>query len=599
LCFTSIFAATQSADVTLSCTFETISSHPFSGTNTNAISLTSNYACTLNENLDSLDNVIEIEGTHENTLSSADVKIFVKSATKKMPILPTNLENYFTGLEGIFIDGIDFIILRNEDLNPFQDTLKYLSVINSGLNFLPKGLMADITLLHVVDFSGSALSFIDASAFIVNANFKVLRLTSLSACTDLQGLYEDSELDTFITNLVTSSSICLSDAALQTSLISTLTTTIIKSSEIKKLELNNERCQADLNDCRNAPAPSTSTTIETTTTAASTTTDASTTTTTTQETTIKPTTTSLESTTTNAPTTTTQDKTTAEPTTTTTTAIVSTTTTESTCPIDLEKAREQIDKLQETTEICEDNKSKLEDKVDDLEDEIEKLTPVNGTCRFKETDHGYACSANKIVIKSTSDRSISWKGIHVSGKVNGDVKVLLIKAQETQFLPLNVEKEFTNLEVFIVESSKVSKLRKSDFVGYKKLAKIVVTGNEISSIEGATFDSVDSTLKHLDLSNNKIASLPSLAFGKLKLLEVLNLSKNKLTQLSFDLIPSTNALKNFHADNNNLKNIDIIFVWYLKNAEIIDFSGNSNCNKKFDKSTTDFMNFFSIVLSEC
>lgn len=244
---------------------------------------------------------------------------------------------------------------------------------------------------------------------------------------------------------------------------------------------------------------------------------------------------------------------------------------------------------------CKNEKILLEDRIH----ELEFLISPEATCNFREDpSEGYSCIANKILINSPENRQILWNGTHIGIKSNSDVKTLLIKFQFTYFLPSEIAKSFDEIENLIVESSKLQKLSKNDFLGLENLRKISLTNNEISTVESETFDRLKK-LKILNLSRNSISSLGSKIFAKLEGLLSLDLSENLLTELRADVLASTNNIKEFFGGNNNLIKIDIYFIWRLKNCVTIDLSGNQKCNLKFNVVDRKFEEFFSVVLGQC
>ena len=141
--------------------------------------------------------------------------------------------------------------------------------------------------------------------------------------------------------------------------------------------------------------------------------------------------------------------------------------------------------------------------------------------------------------------------------------------QQIVFLPYQLNKTFTNLNILVVIRSKLTAIQQRDFEGLIKLTNITIVNNNISLIEPGVFDDVPQ-LEHLDLSSNNIKTLPALIFVKLAQLKTLNLSDNKLQSFFSELLPLNNVIEEFHIKNNNLQKISVALASDLKKAKIID-----------------------------
>ena len=63
-------------------------------------------------------------------------------------------------------------------------------------------------------------------------------------------------------------------------------------------------------------------------------------------------------------------------------------------------------------------------------------------------------------------------------------------------------------------------------------------------------------------------------FKKLNQLKTLNFSDNKLQSFVSELLPLNNFIEELHVKNNKLENIYSAIISDLKNAKIIDLTGN-------------------------
>ena len=241
---------------------------------------------------------------------------------------------------------------------------------------------------------------------------------------------------------------------------------------------------------------------------------------------------------------------------------------------------------------------KIEEKTSDLEIQAENCKEVNGTCRFTtDATYGYSCIAHNININSV-EQEISWTGTHQAGSTSKNINSLIIRYLVVNYMPKNIGLTFSNLKNLIIQSCGLKKLSSNDFVSLNKLENIQIISNEIASIEAGAFDDLES-LKTLDLSENKIQKLPSNIFSQLKALTSLNLNSNELTALKSNFLPSTNQIQSFSAKDNKLTLIESAFVWRLRSAKLIDFSGNI-CDLKHDtENGGNYINFYNLILKRC
>jgi Leucine-rich repeat (LRR) protein len=143
-------------------------------------------------------------------------------------------------------------------------------------------------------------------------------------------------------------------------------------------------------------------------------------------------------------------------------------------------------------------------------------------------------------------------------------------------------------------------LKKNDFLTLENLKKLSITGNQISSIESGSFN-ILKNLTHLNLRNNQIASFRTRIFENLAALTHLDLGENKLSSLRYDMISTGNIISHFYADQNSrLISIDILTVWRLSNAEVIDLR-DTGCDMKYDKNLplSSFRTFFDSIVERC
>jgi len=271
-----------------------------------------------------------------------------------------------------------------------------------------------------------------------------------------------------------------------------------------------------------------------------------------------------------------------------------------------------ISKLNSSNEECKSNytnlnqnftslqmyAAQLEAKVEELDVIAENCRDVNGTCRFTNGTDGYTCIARDFTIISPNVTEINWWGTHNPETLNNtNVLAMMIRNMNVHYMPSNIGTTFVNIEVLAVQDCGLEKLSKSDFANMNAIIVLEIILNNISSIDSGVFDSIPS-LETLNLSENNIKSLPSKIFTKLSQLISLSLDKNQLTSIKADFISTTNSIKYFSATYNQLTKVESSFVWALKNAKVIDFTGNG-CDQKFNATTGSFITYYSKIVSKC
>lgn len=254
-------------------------------------------------------------------------------------------------------------------------------------------------------------------------------------------------------------------------------------------------------------------------------------------------------------------------------------------------AKQEIKNLQSDIDI-------LVPKIAKLEAQAEKCLDVSGTCRFiNDNIIGYSCIGHNINI-STSGQEVTWTGTHQPGSTVRSVFGLILRDLTVNYVPKNIGHTFSNLKSFIVQNCKLKKLSSNDFLSLNELEFIQIVLNDIASIEAGVFDELDS-LKTLDLSENKIKALPAKIFAQLMSLTSINLNKNELTAVRSDFLPATNKIQSFTAKDNKFTMVESAFVWRLRSANLIDFTGNI-CNQKYDKSViSNYIEFYNSILKRC
>ena len=174
----------------------------------------------------------------------------------------------------------------------------------------------------------------------------------------------------------------------------------------------------------------------------------------------------------------------------------------------------------------------------------------------------------------------------LKNQIDSDSFTFSVIDQRIAFLPIQLNKTFTNLNILVVIRSKLTALNQCDFKGLNKLTNITIVHNNISLIEPGVFDDVPQLI-HLNLSSNNIKTLPAMLFVKLVQLKTLNLSDNRLQSFFSELLPMNNVIEEIHIKNNELQKISLANSIDLKNSKIIDLTENICIHFKYEKDKTD------------
>ena len=211
----------------------------------------------------------------------------------------------------------------------------------------------------------------------------------------------------------------------------------------------------------------------------------------------------------------------------------------------------------------------------EIEDQLIKdcMASVEIECSMRGTD----CKAVNMTIMHPKTKISKLKN-----QIGVDSFTFSIIDQSVAFLPLQLNKIFTNLRVLIVSRSKLIALNQRVFEGLTGLTSITISFNNISLIESGVFDVVPQ-LENLNLSYNNIKTLPSMIFVKLAKLKTLNLSENQLQSFLSEYLPQNSAIEELHIKENELIRINLANSINLKNVKIVDLADNICINMRYEK----------------
>lgn len=185
--------------------------------------------------------------------------------------------------------------------------------------------------------------------------------------------------------------------------------------------------------------------------------------------------------------------------------------------------------------------------------------------------------------------------------LNNSVKVFFAENQSMKFFPFQLSHHLPNLERIEIQQSKLTALYRMDFAGFTNLTEIVINENNLSSISQGSFDT-NFQLELLDLSSNNIVALPMRIFAKLTRLHTLLLAHNRIVRFTASLLPRKNLIDTFRVNNNRLEFIETKTIRFLRNAKLIDLTGNVCIDIKFartEKSTRELVELSGEIDLNC
>ena len=151
----------------------------------------------------------------------------------------------------------------------------------------------------------------------------------------------------------------------------------------------------------------------------------------------------------------------------------------------------------------------------------------------------------------------------------------LAHARSLSQLPKNLFENLKKLQHSVLYRNNLKKLDKQFKLKIPQLEVLILAGNPIE-LDRDFFTEL-SNLKELRINGCGIESLPDTVFDSLTQLEVLDLSRNKLTVLTENIFAKNLKLREIDLRLNKLKKIKVDFT-KLKNIERIDLSRNDCIN---------------------
>lgn len=191
------------------------------------------------------------------------------------------------------------------------------------------------------------------------------------------------------------------------------------------------------------------------------------------------------------------------------------------------------------------------------------------------------CSINRSIIFSGKhlltcnihQQAIDRRGIFIAPPYNSSVEAfLVINNKHAVFFPENLSKIFPRLEVVIFTQCAMRSVNNS--FGYtRKLQILDLSRNKISSVAEDSFVNLVN-LTELHLSFNEIKNLSGYTFNALKNLELLTLKGNRIQVLSDDIYANLINMRNISMSNNYFVQIPQYLFRHNKKLEFVWMQSN-------------------------
>lgn len=142
-------------------------------------------------------------------------------------------------------------------------------------------------------------------------------------------------------------------------------------------------------------------------------------------------------------------------------------------------------------------------------------------CTFKsvnfwEIGQLYGCTGTFAADSiSASGYIIEVTGSHESGKTNDDVRGLLMKNQQSPFIPKGIAQFFPNLEAFWSENCGFTRISKKDFEPFRKLKQVHFYMNKIETLDADLF-LANPMIQHISFARNPLKHVDLGTFDGLK-----------------------------------------------------------------------------------
>lgn len=238
---------------------------------------------------------------------------------------------------------------------------------------------------------------------------------------------------------------------------------------------------------------------------------------------------------------------------------------------------------------------------------------------FEYPSGEYGCQLFNV---NVTDPNASYRiiGNHLGNSTNNDVELFEVYGSDFQFIPQEIFTTFPNIDDMEVYESNLQSINVS---GTNRLKQLYLTRNNISRIEGRTFENLVNlttlvlirngifeldeeafvglqNLNRLSLIGNNISTLSSQVFNNLSLLRILDLEANQLTRIESEAFVGLTNLRNLYLEWNRIEAISPEFTRSFRNSAVIINLNRNVCIDFYGYFADDFdWVRFNSELEEC
>ncbi|CAO1294021.1 unnamed protein product [Diamesa serratosioi] len=168
---------------------------------------------------------------------------------------------------------------------------------------------------------------------------------------------------------------------------------------------------------------------------------------------------------------------------------------------------------------------------------IELSHELTLNCEFKYEEFVvnifYSCEVTTLNINNNNTIITGHSGVHSFHKYDTDVKAIHIHDTNTKFIPENLGLVFS-LSSLVIEKTQLIEIKTKDFIGMRNLEELNLSQNKLTSVPIGVFSTL-TRLKSLNLGENEIEEIPNGVFANNLQLNDISLYMNKIKFLGSSL----------------------------------------------------------------
>lgn len=137
------------------------------------------------------------------------------------------------------------------------------------------------------------------------------------------------------------------------------------------------------------------------------------------------------------------------------------------------------------------------------------------SCRLKNVDCRYICEVVDVTKKSDKHKLEVITREHVPGKTNADVKILRIRMKPLKVIPKGLFRMFPNLRMVTIVDCGIRAISREDLVGLESLEFLNLSRNKLKSLPDDLFADTKN-LREIYFDNNRIEYMSSKIFAPIE-----------------------------------------------------------------------------------